>query len=199
MDFPRFHFALIPQKNGGIKVQISIWLVLYFLLSGDKVQFCFQLHNQYTNIFVSTIASPIHSYSYFNTLFFFVTIDFSCIKKQKKQTSKMGNFLRGPNIDAAYDILMQSTNILPDSICCSLIQSRHPALFVMVRREVEDYWMFNDTSIGNLLAIMRAFPDDVECQKNCERKLREWLNYMFLEHDVSSFYSEEIRRALSAL
>lgn len=116
----------------------------------------------------------------------------------------MGNFFSFSkiffgNIDEAYELLLQSTTILPDCICMSLITNNDPRLLNMLKNSNYNYGNYNETSIGNFLAIMRGFPNNDEYLELCEVSLRGWLKYMFCKIDNHFFANFEILQVLHCL
>ncbi len=110
----------------------------------------------------------------------------------------MGNI--NENVDKAYNVLVNSKNILPDNVCVQLIQLGDVAVYQMLQ-QIQHVSSFNETSIGNILAIMRAFPYTEKEQKLGKTTLKLWLNYVHRNNVSSETFktSPEIYYALKIL
>ncbi len=112
----------------------------------------------------------------------------------------MGNLVFG-NIEDSYKILIESKDILPDSVCHGMIHDPKltDELLSMVQRSACNFHLYNQTSIGNMLAIKRAFGNHEEIQKATDLCLKGWLKYMYLKQDPQFRNSNEICESLCVL
>jgi hypothetical protein len=90
-------------------------------------------------------------------------------------------------INIAYDMLLKTTTILPDGICVMIIQkikneakTEDQKLMFLPSFESPNYQDWNQTSVGNCLAILRAFGSVEKYQVACKKCLKGWLEYMYI-------------------
>jgi hypothetical protein len=92
--------------------------------------------------------------------------------------------------------------MLPDLVVLKMIRTQNMSEIRFQMHEAANMMnmeRLNDTSIGNVLAFMRAFPDEGDIVKNCEMCLKNWLKAMY-KYQVRHFCaSKQIRKVLRIL